>query len=221
MDIAPASRRSPASVTAMSVSISVGAWPGNTARLESDLARLSTLLAEEGVTWSAPRGVAVPPVRSAVRGFPASWIQDLKRVVALVETGAPVTPVDSRDAYERGQALVHEEAAMLSSHLICHSAAEGYFVPVDLNGPVFLPEGSGVAGGGVVGSSQGLLRELQGCAAGLGIALDDDRTLADAEAARVAALPDDHPFGVESVVWLALHEACRASIASGHAVVLI
>jgi len=204
----------------MSVSINVGAWPGNTARLDSDLAHLSTLLAEEGITWSAPRGAAVPPVRSTVRGFPASWIQDLKRVVALVVTGAPVTPVDSREAYERGQTLVHEEAAMLSSHLICHSAAEGYFVPVDLSGPVFLPEGSRVAGGGVVGSSQALLRELQRCADGLGIALDDDRTLSDTEAARVAARPDDHPFAVESVVWLALHEACQASIASGHAVVL-
>ena len=204
----------------MSVSITVGAWPGNTARLDSDLAGLSTLLADEGVTWSVPLGAAVPPVRSEVRGFPAAWIQDLKRVVALVETGAPVTPVDSREAYERGQALVHEEAAMLSSPLICHSAAEGYFVPVDLSGPVFLPEGSGVAGGGVVGSSQGLLRELQRCADGLGIALDEDGTLSDTEAARVASRPDDHAFAVESVVWLALHEACRASIASGHAVVL-
>lgn len=205
----------------MSVSINVGAWPGNAARLNSDLGRLSTLLADGGITWSAPpRDAAVPPVRSAVRGFPASWIQDLKRVVALVETGAPVTPVDSREAYERGQALVREEAAMLSSHLICHSAAEGYFVPVDLSGPVFLPDGSGVAGGGVVGSSHGLLRELQRCAGSLDIALDDDGTLVDAEAARVAARPDDHPFAVESVVWLALHEACRASIASGHAVVL-
>ncbi|NKY38619.1 hypothetical protein [Cellulomonas septica] len=130
-----------------------------------------------------------------------------------------MTPVDSREAYERGQALVREEAAMLSSHLICHSAAEGYFVPVDLSGPVILPDGSGVAGGGVVGSSHGLLRELQRCAGSLDIALDDDGTLVDAEAARVAARPDDHP-AVESVVWLALHEACRASIASGHAVVL-
>jgi len=93
-------------------------------------------------------------------------------------------------------------------------------VPVDLSGPVFLPDGSGVSGRGVVGSSRGLLRALQRCVGSLGIALDDDGTLADAEAARVADRPDDHLFAVEPVVWLALHEACRASIASGHAVVL-
>lgn len=209
------------SVPGVTVSIHVGAWPGNAVRLTSDLRRLSMLLADEGITWSAPsRDTAVPPVRSAVRGFPASWIQDLKRIVALVETGAPVTPADCRGVHERGQALVREEAAMLSSHLICHSSAEGYFVPVDLSSPVFLPEGSGVAGGGVVGSSQGLMRELRRCADDLGITLDDDGTLGDAEAARVAALPDEHPFAVECVAWLALHEASRTSMATGHAVVL-
>jgi len=207
-------------VRRMSLLIDVGRWPGNTSRLDAELTRLSELLADEGVAWRAPRGVDVPALRSTVRGFPASWIQDLKRVVALVETGAAVTPVDSVEIFERGQELVRDEAAMLSSHLICHAAAEGFFVPVDLRTPVFLPEGSGVAGSGVVGSSQGLLRELQQCAEALGIALDDERSLSDVEAARVAALPDDDPFAVESVVWLALHEACVASIATGHAVVL-
>jgi hypothetical protein len=114
---------------------------------------------------------------------------------------------------------VREEAAMLSSHLICHATIEGYFVPADLDVPVFLPEGSGVAGNGVVSSSQGLLRELQRCAGPLGIALDDDLTLSDDEAARLADLPDDHAFAVECLTWLALHEACLASVASGHAIV--
>jgi hypothetical protein len=172
-----------------------------------------------GVVWSTPVDVAVPPVRSAVRGFPADWIMQLKRVVALVGTGAPLTPVDSRREYERGKALVYEEAAMLASHLICHSVIEGYFVPVDLDAPVFLPDGSEVAGNGVVGSSQGLLRELQQCAGPLGIALDDTLALSDDEAARVASLPDDDDLAVESVAWLALHEACLASVASGHAII--
>lgn len=44
--------------------------------------------------------------------------------------------------------------------------------------------------------------------------------LTDDEARRLGELPDTDPFAVEAAVWLTLHEACRASIAGGHAIVL-
>lgn len=107
---------------------------------------------------------------------------------------------------------------MLDSHLLCHSDCEGYYVPVAFDEPLFLPPDAGVAGGGMVGSSQGLLDELRGCAPALGIALDGGE-LTDDEARRVGDLPETDPFMIEASVWLTLHEACRASIAGGHAIV--
>ncbi|MBG0827015.1 hypothetical protein HS041_04460 [Planomonospora sp. ID67723] len=91
--------------------------------------------------------------------------------------------------------------------------------PVDFGDPVFLPEESGVAGAGMVGSSHRLLAEVRECAPAIGIRLEQDGSLSDAEADRVYALPQSAPFEIESVVWLALHEACRASVSTGQAII--
>jgi hypothetical protein len=62
-----------------------------------------------------------------------------------------------------------DETSVLASHLLCHSDAGGYYVPVDFGDPLFLPEEAEVRGAGMVGSSQGLLAELAGIASPLGI----------------------------------------------------
>ncbi|MFY1695550.1 hypothetical protein [Solwaraspora sp. WMMA2101] len=189
------------------------------ARSRAALDELSAALAAEGVAWQEPYDVAVPSTRPHLRGFPASALHRLRRVLALVDSATPVTPVADAAGFAADRELIDDRAALLESHLLCHSDSAGYYVPVDLGDPLFLPAGTGVTGGGIVGSSQGLLAELRRCATALGVRLDPAGDLPDTEAARLFALPDDADFAVETQTWLTLHEACRASIASGRAIV--
>ncbi|MFD1325107.1 hypothetical protein [Micromonospora sonneratiae] len=186
--------------------------------VRAELDNLSAALAKEGVDWREPEGLPTLSIRSTVSSFPYSWLHYLRRVLALVKQGRPVTAVDGRNGLDRDRSIIEDEMMMFDSHLLCHSDCEGYYVPVPFQAPVFLPEEAGVAGGGMVGSSQGLLAELLRCAPAIGIQLVDG-ALADDEARRIEERPDSHQFAIESTVWLGLYEACRASIADGHAIV--
>ncbi|MEV6601551.1 hypothetical protein AB0M36_32560 [Actinoplanes sp. NPDC051346] len=181
------------------------------------LDRLSAALGAEGVGWSEPVGDA-PPMRRHVGGFPYSCLRYLRRVLVLTDAGEPVPPADRADNLDRDWREIDERSSMLDSHLVCHSDSAGFFVPVDLDDPLFLPTEAGVEGGGIVGSSLALRDELRRCAAPLGIHLDGGE-LSDVEAERIFRLPTDAPFATESMVWLTLFEACRVSLASGHAIV--
>jgi hypothetical protein len=181
-------------------------------------ARLTEALAAEGVEWSEPE-VAEPPVGPAVTaGFPYSYLTHLRRIAVLAMLGEPLTPAaeTGREQYERDCEKVQDEAAMLSSHLLCHADNAGYYVPVDFGDPLFLPEEAGVDGYGMVGSSQRLLAELADVAPALGIELDADGALTPAAE---AGLDHDGPFEAETFTWHQLYRACRASVRSGHAIV--
>ncbi|MEV4513213.1 hypothetical protein AB0K00_30090 [Dactylosporangium sp. NPDC049525] len=207
----------------MGLEITVGVLAGETdeeetADLREELDGLSAALAGTGVQWREPDAPPVHTSRAPLLGFPYSWLHELRRVYALDRQDLPITPRGERGMTSRDRDAIDDEASMLDSHLLCHSDCEGYYVPVAFDEPLFLPSDAGVAGGGMVGSSQGLLDELRGCAPALGITLDGGE-LSDDEARRVGDLPETDPFMVEASVWLTLHEACRASIAGGHAIV--
>jgi len=189
------------------------------AQFQGELDELSAELANQGVNWVEPRGTLVPPRRANYGIFPYSSLHCLRRVLALIADDKPVTPLHGAELSPADEAQVEKMTQEAESHLLCHSDYEGYYVPVDLDMPVLLPEASSTIGGGMVGSSQGLLAELRRCAPALGIRLEDDGSLADAEAGRVFELPEYGQFFNESVAWLTLHEACVASIAGGHAIV--
>ncbi|MEU0558087.1 hypothetical protein [Dactylosporangium sp. NPDC006015] len=177
-------------------------------------AGLAAALAAEGHAWTPPDGA--PPTglaRPYVGSFPYSCLHYLRRAYALHVEGQPVTPVVDGDLKD-ADGFVDDAASMLDSHLLCHSDCEGFYVPVPIADPVFLDEGPG---GGMVGSSHGLLDELRRVAPRIGVRLDEDGSLSDAEADRLGAEGD--PFETEQMVWLTLHEACRVSIASGHPIV--
>ncbi|MCA9637810.1 MAG: hypothetical protein KC420_17405 [Myxococcales bacterium] len=169
------------------------------------------------VGYDEPERVARGLQRPHVSSFPYSFLHYLRRAYARVKAGMEVTPVDAA-GLAADDGLVEDEAMMFSSHLLCHSDAEGYYVPVDFSEPLFL-EDPAVSGGGMIGSSQRLLGELREIAPALGIALAADGSLADDEAARLAEVDDGAPLFREHIVWLTLHEACRASVASGAAIV--
>ncbi|SRR6266540_224854 len=207
----------------LAVSVGITSEPADAdeeeaAERRDELDRLSAALAAEGVHWGEPEGAPVPPMRSAVISFPYSCLHHLRRVLALVDAGRPVPPVDGPAALDQDKNVVKAKTMTFSSHLLCHSDCEGYYVPVDFPEPLFLPEDE-VAGGGMVGSSQGLLAELRRCAPALGVRLEPDGSLSDGEAARLSELPEDADFATETMVWLTLHEACLASIVSGYAIV--
>ncbi|MFD5466670.1 hypothetical protein ACFWIQ_28130 [Kitasatospora sp. NPDC127059] len=200
----------------MGLTISVGALGAPELRAEAEV--LHRALAAEGVAWREPGGEG----EGFSAGFPYSYLSGLRRVFVLHRLGEPVTGARGvgKEQYEDELGLVDDEMVMFDSHLLCHSDCEGYYVPAEFEyeDPLFLPAESGVPGGGMVGSTAGLLAELQGFAAAIGIRLTADGSLDPAESARLEALPRDDPFEPEVFAWHQLYRACRASLASGRAI---
>ncbi|MER6531670.1 hypothetical protein [Streptomyces sp. NPDC001508] len=185
--------------------------------------RLGRALCAEGVRWEEPE-VATPPSPHVFSGgFPYGHLTRLRRILVLAGRGEPVAPAPRPDseAWRRDLARIDDETSLLASHLLCHADNAGYYLPVDFADPLFLAQESGVAGAQTVGSSHRLLAELDGLAPTLGIRLTEAHASHPGPAAPAVSvdLSDDDPFGPEKWAWDQLRQACRASIAGGHAVV--
>jgi hypothetical protein len=188
----------------------------------SAFARLGRALKAEDIGWHEPEMTDPPRTRTFSGGFPYGYLTQLRRILVLTEYGEPVTPAlkVSESQYERDCEKIRDEMTRFDSHLLCHSDSSGYYVPVDFEEPLFLPDEADVEGAGIVGSSQRLLAELVGIASSIGIDLDDEGVPSGTgEAGPAADLALDGPFGTERFAWHQLHRACRASIAGGHAIV--
>ncbi|MFF7725962.1 hypothetical protein [Streptomyces sp. NPDC008001] len=158
-----------------------------------------------------------------VAGFDYDALHFLRRAHLLNLCGLAVTPVDELGGdYE--QLLEMFEATAQQSHLVWHYDHAGAYVPVDFAHPLTSDEL--LEGGGPLGSSQGLLRELHAVAPVLGI---DPANPPAAPAAperptgleeRAAPGPeDDSPFARERHVWLGLHAAATRSLGQGSMIV--
>ncbi|GAA2742755.1 hypothetical protein GCM10010440_19290 [Kitasatospora cinereorecta] len=202
----------PPSLRGMGLALSVG----ENDHYSEDLAALSGALAAVGVGWREPEGVAA---EGASVGFPYSYLHQVRRAYALHVNGEPVSPAGSTapERLARDAELVEDETMMMSSHLLCHSDCAGFYVPVEFDDPLFLDE-EAVAGGGMVGSTQRLLAELVRCAPAIGIAVEAG-ALAPGQEALLADVPAGDPYEAEKFTWYGLYRACRASIATGHALV--
>ena len=160
-----------------------------------------------------PETFGAVEARAHVGSFPYSFLHYLRRAYARTRESpdAPLEPV--RQGEDPGaDPAVEDASSMLDSHLLCHSDCEGFYVPIELD-VIFDVDERGLAGG-MLGSSVCLLRELVEVAPVIGIELEDGR-LTDEAAAALA--DEDHeavPFGVERLVWLALHEKARVSVAN-------
>ncbi|GLF95934.1 hypothetical protein [Streptomyces yaizuensis] len=158
-----------------------------------------------------------------VAGFDYDALHFLRRAYLLRLCGLAVTPVDELGGdYE--QLLEMFESTAQESHLVWHYDHAGAYVPVDFASP--LATEALLAGGGPLGSTQGLLRELEFVAPALGI------DPANPPAAPVAPLRptsleepaapvplDDNPFARERHVWLGLHAAATRSLGQGSMIV--
>ncbi len=93
-----------------------------------------------------------------VAGFDYDALHFLRRAYLLRICGLEVTPVDELGGdYE--QLLEMFDATAQQSHLVWHYDHAGAYVPVDFPAP--LSNDELLAGGGPLGSSQALLRELE------------------------------------------------------------
>jgi hypothetical protein len=174
------------------------------------LEKLNAILEQNGLKpHLEPRFSGPIPPRADCSSFPYSFLHYLRRVYAHVvqDPNWRAEPLgNGRDPTE--DAVLDEEYYMFSSHLLNHSDAEGYYVPQDFADVIFddaLP-------GGMLGSSQQLLRELVRVAPALNITLEGNE-LADDEARRINSVGEsDEGLYREYIVWLALYEAAHASI---------
>lgn len=156
----------------------------------------------------------LPPLenRSALRGYPYSFLHYLRRFATHARVKPNWKPKRfPKSADPADDELVMDEMLMFSSHLLCHSDCEGFYLPVDFPEPIFADEK--LIPGGQLGSSFGLMKELIEVAPFLGITLTDG-VLADSEVERINGIitAGKHAFWIETGVWFSLFEAARLSI---------
>ncbi|MGI5349852.1 hypothetical protein ACQEU8_16950 [Streptomyces sp. CA-250714] len=161
-----------------------------------------------------------------VAGFDYEALHYLRRAYLLLAAGLEVTPVGELGSdYE--QLLEMFEQPAQQSHLVWHYDHAGAYIPVDFAAPLSGDEL--LEGGGPLGSSHGLLRELRTVGPHLGIDPDNPPpapaaplrpTELDEPAASAAiGYEDGTPFGRERHVWLSLHAAATRSLAQGSMIV--
>lgn len=212
----------------MGLSISVGLLadliendPESAAHFEADFAVANRKLAEAGLPQHVePRSLPPLDSRAPLDGLPYSFIHYLRRAYAhrVTTPGWIATPLPE-DVDPTEDETLEDVAGMFESHLLCHSDAEGFYLPVDFEEVIFADEGEGDLPGGMLGSSYRLLEELVLVAPALGIALSDGQ-LSDEEAARIAdSMGDDDGLYRETESWLLLYESARLSIAHKSAIV--
>lgn len=189
-----------------------------------ELAQYNKVLAEAGLP-PVPVYQYMPGLSgevAPVAGFDYDALHFLRRAYLLQVCGLPVTPVDELGGdYE--QLLEMFEATAQQSHLVWHYDHAGAYVPVDFPHPLASEEL--LAGGGPLGSSQTLLRELDFVAPVIGIDPANPRhprAAARPHGAGGAAVPapyDPSPFARERHVWLGLHAAATRSLAQGSMII--
>lgn len=188
-----------------------------------EFAATNKYLASQGLPrWTEPERLPEDlGMRPHVGSFPYSFLHYLRRAYAYaVEYPDREVEPTAGELPDADMAVVDDAASMMSSHLLCHSDAEGLYVPVDFAEPLFADPEDDVPGGGMLGSSQRLLAELRIVAPKIGIVLNNGE-LSDDEAARIFAVAedDDNPWFREYCVFGALWEAARVSVKHGTAIV--
>lgn len=161
-----------------------------------------------------------------------SGLHYLRRLAAhLALKGEPPPPGDEdaaddpvlNDYYKIFDASFTQGKAggMPFQHLLIHGDAEGYYLPVEFE-DVLVPDASLEIAGGVIGSSQALLRECRELAQALEIPeglSPEDEALWEAADNQGGGETKWETYGVESFACVCLMRACETSVETGAAVV--
>lgn len=192
-------------------------------QLINDLNHINEVLTQAGLpAHSEPTSFdEFPPSRASLASFPYSWLHNLRRFASHVMRDPKWVPSPLEPGEDPAtDPVLHQLYRELSSHLLCHSDSEGYYLPIDFEKP-FLDPAHNIRGG-TLGSSVRLREELLLLVDPLEIEVDNAGDLSDEVAARVAAQrPTGAPFAIERLVWLTLYEAARISIEKKTAIVFI
>ncbi len=185
--------------------------------MEDGFAAANRLLAAADLPLhTEPRVLAPLESRASLDSFPYSFIHYLRRAYAY-RVDSPnwvATPLDEGDDPSADEVL-EEVAERFESHLLFHSDAEGFYLPVEFDDVLVADPGDEEAAvpGELLGSSYRLREELVLVAPALGITLTGDGHLSDAEAARIDGIAcSDDGLCREMASWLSLFEAARLSI---------
>jgi hypothetical protein len=144
--------------------------------------------------------------------FPYSFIHYLRRAFAHARTGVEQVPPCPKGKDPANDPLIDDELTLhMDSHLVCHSDAEGFYVPVDFEDVLYPDEEDGIAGG-MVGSSYALLRELRQVAPVIGIPLENGAPKPEVLAALAKERDESTPLWRERLVWLTLWVKATASV---------
>jgi hypothetical protein len=188
--------------------------------LVATLRGVNEVLAENNLpTYEEPEQLPPMVSRAQAMSFPYSFLHYLRRFYANVTHDSDWIPTLTPDGESAtDDQVLDEEMYMMSSHLLCHSDSNGFYLPIDFDDIVIDDTGADRIPGGIVGSSHQLMREMIEVAPSLGIKLSG-ANLSDAEATRINAVAEsEEGFWIEHLVWIALFEAARLSIEHGTAI---
>lgn len=160
--------------------------------------------------------LSLPQPRSEM-GY--SYLHRLRRVAAYraLDKNYVATPFPEV-ARAADDPAVEKVGATNDSHLLCHSDAEGFYVPIDF--PTVLIDER--IAGAYLGSSVRLAHELVVVAPALEIELDRAGALSPQEAERLYALTEEEDgLYRELTAWLDLYDAARLSLAHKSAIVFL
>jgi len=176
---------------------------------------INTILIKNGVeTYQEPNEMEIEPLQFG--GFPYSFLHHLRRFAAHVWehkdnenwdwTPTPFSPEEEPE----GDAILEDHYSYMSSHLLTHSDAEGFYIPVALPEVLFDTDKAPVPGA-MIGSSYDLLKELKSLTKHLGIGLDENNDVTNIdELNKIVA--DEGDFWIEILVCVTLLDAAKFSI---------
>jgi hypothetical protein len=193
--------------------------PDSAERLREGFAAANKVLAANRIPLhSEPESLPQLRDRCSLHGYPYSFLHYLRRAYAHRKAdpswlAKPLPP----GAEPTNDPVLRTEYQREESHLLTHSDAEGFYLPVDFK-DVLSDSGEGVPGE-VIGSSFRLFDELVFVAPALGIRLQES-VLPDDQAEQINELLEtEEELHIEKVVWLSLFEAARLSIQHKSAIV--
>jgi hypothetical protein len=181
--------------------------------LSDSLDKVNEVLKENNIPQHIePTEISVLKRRNSIYSFPYSYIHYLRRVYARALSDPAWEVAHAGDEDPADDPFVEEESMMFSSHLLCHSDAEGFYLPIDFQEVLMDETDQDRILGGLLGSSHRLFEELVTIAPQLGISLDGDQ-LSDSEADKIFNdICSEGKLHIEKNVWLSLFESARISI---------
>lgn len=181
--------------------------------VREDLKAINKLLAHRGLgPHNEPEVLPEPQWRVDTDGCPYESIHYLRRFYSRCKSNPGWRPVPLKDEEDPLEdEFYNKEVEKLESHLVCHSDAEGYYLPIDF-APLLMGEEEGEVTGDIVGSSYQLMRELVSIAPKLGIELINGELTDDAAEKLNEQIENEDQFQNEKLAWFNFFESARLSI---------